>query len=103
MLLVAEIFLRAFMPVDYLRPPTLVPQDAWRELVNKPSDIPLLDYELRPGAAKFVQGALVKTDAHGMRDAERPNDPFSMYRSGELTLSDGQGTRIRSGIRSPHE
>ncbi len=58
-------------PVDYLRPPAPVSADVWRELVNQPSSVQGLAYELRPGVAKFAQGAMVITNAHGMRDRER--------------------------------
>jgi len=69
-LLSAEIFLRIFMPVNYLKPRKPIPQDAWRELIHKPSDIPGLDYELRPNVEKFTKDALVRTNSYGMRDDE---------------------------------
>jgi hypothetical protein len=70
-LILAEVALRFVIPFNYLKPPKPIPDDVWRELVNQRSDIPSLDYELRPNVEKFAQNAMVRTNSSGMRDRER--------------------------------
>lgn len=55
---------------DYYAPPSQIARDPWRRLLHRPSSLPGLRYELAPGASARVAGALVTTNAHGMRDDE---------------------------------
>ena len=80
-LIMAEMVLQWGVPFDYLKVPTPVAGHVWRELVNRRSDIPGLDYELRPNLEKFAQNALVRTNSHGMRDRERSIErPAGVFR-----------------------
>ena len=67
----AELALRFLVPLDYLRAPQPLPGDVWRELLNRRSEIPGLNYELRPDVEKVFLDVLVRTNTHGMRDRER--------------------------------
>jgi lysophospholipase L1-like esterase len=69
-LLLLELCLALFRPIDYRRPPRRVAADAWRSLVHQPSPVPGLAYELAPDREAFAYGAAVRTNSHGMRDAE---------------------------------
>lgn len=66
----AELLSRAVAPTDFRKPPEPVPDDVWRGLLHRPSEIPGLAYELRPGREGRAQGAEVRTNAFGMRDDE---------------------------------
>lgn len=66
----AELLLRAVFPVDYREPPAPLPEDAWRELLHRPSAVPGLAYELRPGADQQAKGSRIRTNSLGLRDDE---------------------------------
>lgn len=66
----AEAYLRFFDPVDYLRPPDSSQADDWRNLLHRKSEVVGLAYELTPSVEKFAQKVDIKTNSHGMRDAE---------------------------------
>jgi lysophospholipase L1-like esterase len=66
-----------FAPVAYLAPgKAWGGEDAgtWLERVNRRSDVPGLDYELQPNVSVFAHGAMVRTNAFGMRDVERTKE-----------------------------
>lgn len=72
-LVLVELGLRLFHPVDYRRPVTVPPGNVWVAGLHQPSNVPGLTYELRPGAiaeAKDAKGARVVVNAHGMRGPE---------------------------------
>ena len=68
--LLVEIFLRCFHPIDYLQPPNPDQVNNWRNLLHRSSSIPGLDYELAPNMEKEVFGEVVKTNSFGMRGDE---------------------------------
>jgi lysophospholipase L1-like esterase len=69
-LIIAELVVRTRDPVPYMRPPTRLPDDAWREILHQRSDIPGLAYELAPNREKHEHGALIRTNSYGIRDDE---------------------------------
>lgn len=69
-LVLAELFLHFFRPVDYREPPPRTPDRPWRELVHRVSDVPGLAYELAPNAEAESKGTIVRTNSRGMRDDE---------------------------------
>ncbi|MGB2987167.1 MAG: SGNH/GDSL hydrolase family protein [Phycisphaerae bacterium] len=80
-LLLAELALRIFWPVQYLAPPKALPGNAWRELLHRRSSIPGLDFELVPNKHKDTWGMVIVTNSHGMRDREPlPDDTESLFR-----------------------
>jgi lysophospholipase L1-like esterase len=71
-LIFAELFLRLSYPIEYLKPPSRLPNDIWRELLHRRSSVPGLAYELAPNRKAFSHGAFIRTNSFGMRDDE-PN------------------------------
>src|SRR4030042_5945166 len=69
-LVFAELCLRFFKPVRFREPPQPLPQDVWRELLHKRSNIPGLRYEMVPNAKKNQDGIQIITNSYGMRDHE---------------------------------
>ncbi len=69
-LIVVELFLRFYVPVTYRQPPKLLPNNVWRELLHRPSQVPGLAYELAPNREKHSHGAIIRTNSYGMRDDE---------------------------------
>lgn len=65
-----EIGFRIFSPVKFRQPVARMPDSAWKELLHQPCSIPGLNYELRAGFDKVLDGVHVKTNSLGMRDAE---------------------------------
>ena len=66
----AELYVRRAMNVTYRAPPAPLPDDAWREVVHRRSELPGLSYELSPGRRVRSHGALVETNAMGLRSYE---------------------------------
>jgi hypothetical protein len=66
---VVEFLLRNFMPIDYRRPASELPQVA-REIIYQAADVPGLDYELVPGVDTEAHGVSVTTNSYGMRGPE---------------------------------
>jgi lysophospholipase L1-like esterase len=69
-LVAVEVFLRIARPVAYRKPAEPIPEDAWRELLHRPSAVPGLAYELRPDAEEFAKGIWIRTNSLGLRDDE---------------------------------
>ena len=65
-LVAAELLLAWARPVDFMAPAKRLPDDVWRELVHRRSDVPGLGYELAPTAS----GEAGPTNSYGMRDRE---------------------------------
>jgi len=65
-----ELYLRWFRPVLYRMPAAPVPDERWRGLVHRRSDIPGLSYELAPGRRVVHLGAGVQTNRMGLRSYE---------------------------------
>ena len=66
----AEFVLRAAVEVPYRPPPEPLAPESWRELLHRPSAVPGLAYELRPGAEKIALGLPVRINRLGLRDEE---------------------------------
>lgn len=69
-LALVELGLRAAVDVPYRPPPEPLAPESWRELLHRPSSVPGLAYELRPGAEKTAMGVPVRINSLGMRDDE---------------------------------
>ena len=70
LIVLSELFLAFFYPIDYRRPSQSNSVDQWRDLVHQSSSIPGVDYELRPNLQKKVFRVVVRTNSLGMRDDE---------------------------------
>jgi len=79
-LVVCEIGLRLFRPVQYLKPPApLAPEDQ-RESLYRPSSIPGLTYEMVPGRSGVFEDMSVRTNSLGMRGPEPAPETPSVVR-----------------------
>jgi lysophospholipase L1-like esterase len=79
-LVIAELAARTRDPVPYMRPPSRLPDDAWREILHRKSDIPGLAYELAPNRERHERGALIRTNSYGMRDDEPRSESSDVRR-----------------------
>lgn len=68
-------------PVKYLAPLSPATHNPWTGTLHQSSSIPGLVYELAPSKRSFARGAMVETNAYGMRDREPlPEDTAGLYR-----------------------
>ena len=65
-----EVVLRLSRPPEYRRPTTEADATLWKNLVHARSEIVGLDYEMKAGVRREVDGLLVETNSFGMRDDE---------------------------------
>lgn len=77
-LLAAEALLGGFNLTGYMKPPTPLPGNTWRELLHRRSSVPGLRYELAPNREKYSHGAIINTNSYGMRDDEPVVGTFSV-------------------------
>ena len=75
-----EAALRIFRPVQYLKPPEPEKYRSREESLYRPSQVPGLTYEMRPGRDGVFEGMRVRTNLLGMRGAEPESDPSAVYR-----------------------
>ncbi len=66
----AEVGLRLFRPVQYLKPPRPPPPSERRDSLYRPSQAPPPSYELAPGKSGPFEGMEVRTNSLGMRGGE---------------------------------
>lgn len=66
----AEVGLRLFRPVQYLKPPRPPTQAERRDSLYRPSRVPSPSYELVPGKSGVFEGMEVRTNSLGMRGGE---------------------------------
>jgi lysophospholipase L1-like esterase len=79
-LALAEVGLRLFRPVQYLKPPRPARPEEQGESLYRPSRVPGLSYEMIPGRDGTFEGMSVRTNSLGMRGPEpAPSDP-SLFR-----------------------
>ncbi len=79
-LALAEVGLRLFRPVQYLKPPSPVSPEEARQSLYRPSSVPGLSYEMVPLRNGTFEGMQVRTNSLGMRGGEpAPPGPF-LYR-----------------------
>jgi lysophospholipase L1-like esterase len=69
-----EAYFRLIRPVEYRRPTTSLDGTLWKSIVHRRSAIPGLDYEMKPGVHRTVNGTLVETNSLGQRDREPPTE-----------------------------
>lgn len=67
----AELLLRVFYPIGYLRPPSGSHDAPAGATLHRTSSIPGLAYELAPNMEKSFRGMEVSTNSAGMRDRNR--------------------------------
>lgn len=80
-LLAAEAILGWAHPVEYLAPLSRATHHPWTGMLHQSSSIPGLVYELAPNKRSFARGAMVETNAYGMRDREPlPEHTAGLYR-----------------------
>jgi hypothetical protein len=65
---IAEFYQRWFQPVLFMAPVDLA-GPTW-SLAHRASELPGLDYELRPDHEAELNGVSIAVSSHGMRDAE---------------------------------
>lgn len=65
-----EAYFRFVRLVEYRRPTTRLDGTLWKSIVHHRSEIPGLDYEMKPGVHRSVNGMLVVTNSLGQRDRE---------------------------------
>ncbi|HEU5182310.1 MAG TPA: SGNH/GDSL hydrolase family protein [Candidatus Polarisedimenticolia bacterium] len=75
-----EAALRIFRPVQYLKPPEPEKSRNREESLYRPSSVPGLAYEMRPGRDGEFEGMRVRTNHLGMRGAEPEPDATAVYR-----------------------
>ena len=75
-----EAALRVFRPVQYLKPPEPEKYRNGEESLYRPSEVPGLTYEMRPGRDGLFEGMRVRTNHLGMRGAEPESDADAVYR-----------------------
>jgi lysophospholipase L1-like esterase len=66
----AELGLRRFRPVQYLKPPDPARRARREESLYRPSGVPGLSYEMVPGRNGIFEGMHVRTNAYGFRGPE---------------------------------
>jgi len=69
-LVLAEMGLRLFRPVQYLKPPDPARRLHPEESLYRPSSVPGLTYEMAPGRNGLFEGMHVRTNAYGLRGPE---------------------------------
>ncbi len=69
-LVITELFLIFFHPIEYLKPVRIPKGDDFNNLIHKASPIKGLDYELNPNAEKDFNNIRYKINSYGMRDDE---------------------------------
>jgi len=57
-------------PTDYLDVQSKDADDLFKEVLHQSSPIPGLSFELSPNRQKKIEGVWIRTNTHGMRDAE---------------------------------
>lgn len=86
-LVAAEAVLRLAFPVAYRRPVERPPGHVWTDVIHRPSSVPGLTYELRPGAEGDAKDAHVVINSAGMRCHE-PVEPKSNQTLRVVVLGD---------------
>ena len=67
-LVVAEVTLSLWYPVAYLEVPERTPENMFKEILHRSSEVPGLDFELSPNRQKKFEKVWVRTNNFGMRD-----------------------------------
>ncbi len=70
LLLVIELLLAWFQPVQFRRPRPPQPDNEWSALLHRPSTAPGVPYELNPGKSAMIRGVLVSVNSLGFRGRE---------------------------------
>lgn len=70
LLLVIELLLAWFQPVQFRRPRPNHPGNEWSAHLHRPSTTPGLSYELNPGKSATIRGVLVSVNSLGFRGRE---------------------------------
>jgi hypothetical protein len=76
----AEVGLRLFRPVRYLKPPNPAASEFRGESLYRPSSVAGLSYEMVPGRDGTFEGMQVRTNSLGMRGAEPAAPDPSLFR-----------------------
>jgi len=79
-LALAELGLRLFRPVQYLKPPTPIPPEERGEELYRPSLVSGLSYEMVPGRSGTFEDMPVRTNSLGMRGPEPASPDPSLCR-----------------------
>lgn len=66
----AELVLRVWFPVKYRQPVVAPPGHGWTGVIHRPSSVPGLTYELRPGATGHEKDCDIVVNSLGMRGPE---------------------------------
>lgn len=92
---VTEVALSLFYPIDYLKVPERTPDNLFREILHRASDVPGLAFELSPNRQKKFEQVWVRTNNFGMRDTEPvPIEDDSVFRIAVLGDSFTFGYRV---------
>jgi hypothetical protein len=70
LLLVIELLLAWFAPVQFRRPRPPQPDNQWSSHLHRPSTLPGVPYELNPGKSATIRGVLVSVNSLGFRGPE---------------------------------
>ncbi len=70
-MLLTEIGLRIFYPIEFKKPISKVTGNVWRNLLHRKSSIPGLSYELVPNATGKAVYTDIEINSFGMRDKKR--------------------------------
>ena len=98
----AELGLRLFNDPEYRRPSSGTEGTLWKNIVHRRSNVPGLDYELKPLVHREVRGMDIATNSLGMRDREPvadrgPDDARIVAVGDSLTF----GMRVAAGEAWP--
>lgn len=74
---VTELVLARCAPSEYRRPEPRLPEHAWKGLIHRASEVPGLEYEVRPSIVSSDRDVEIRTNSLGMRSPElrEPRDP----------------------------
>lgn len=76
-----EAALSRFYPIDYLKVPERTPDNMFREILHRASEVPGLAFELSPNRQKKYERVWIRTNNFGMRDTEPvPIEDDSVFR-----------------------
>ena len=78
-----EAYFRWVHLVEYRRPTTSLDGTLWKSIVHRKSAVPGLDYEMKPGVHRTVNGTLVETNSLGARDRE----PVADFGPGDVRIA----------------
>jgi lysophospholipase L1-like esterase len=78
-----EIALRLLKNPEYRRPTTEADGTLWKNIVHRRSDVPGLDYELKPFVHRTVNGMEITTSSLGMRGPE----PIADRAAGDVRIA----------------